>query len=82
MFDNDCYCKKYNNKCCSKIIIGILVALITFVAGVLIGALTGLFAALGLGAFIAILAILVILLIIQIILAICCKNDKKYDDCC
>jgi len=80
MFENDCCCRK-NNKCCSKIIIGIIVALITFVAGILIGALTGLFAALGLGAFIAILAILVILLIIKIIQSICCKKEK-YDDCC
>lgn len=80
MFENDCGYRK-NNRCCSKIVIGIIVALITFVAGILIGALTGLFAALGLGAFVAILAILVILLIIKIIQEICCKKDK-YDNCC
>ncbi len=80
MFENDCGCKK-NHKCCSDIVICILVALITFVAGIVIGALTGLFAALGLGAFIAILAILIIILIIQIILAVCCKK-QKYDNYC
>lgn len=80
MFENDCYCKK-NNKCCTGVIICLLIALITFVAGILIGALTGLLAALGLGAFIAILAILIILLIISIIREICCKRER-HDNCC
>lgn len=74
---NEC-CKKA--KCCVDIIICLLTSLITFVAGLLIGALTGLVAALGLGAIIAILSILLILLIIRIITLVCCK-DKK-DDCC
>ncbi len=81
MFENDCCYKKENNKCCSNIVIGILVALITFVVGILIGALTGLFALLGLGAFVAILAILVILLIIRIILEVC-RKEEKYNSCC
>lgn len=81
MFENDCKGKK-SGKNCSNIVIFILIALITFVAGVLIGALTGLYAALGLGAFVTISAILIILLTIQIILAICCKKDRKYDCCC
>lgn len=80
MIENGCGYKK-KEKNCAYIIIGILVALITFVAGILIGTLTGLFAALGLGAFIAILAILIILLIIQIIMKFCCKKEE-YDDCC
>ena len=75
MFDNDCYCKP--NKNCSKPVIALIIALITFVAGVLVGALTGIFSALGLGAFVAILAIL----IIQTILAICCIKPK-HDKCC
>ena len=79
MFDNDCYCKP--NKNCSKPVIALIIALITFVAGVLVGALTGIFSALGLGAFVEILAILIILLIIQTILAICCINPKN-DKCC
>ena len=72
-------CKKARE--CSLIVITIIVALITFVAGILIGALTGLFDALGLGAFIAILAILIILLIIRIILLVCNEPDRK-KDCC
>ena len=50
-------------------------------SAILIGALTGLFDALGLGAFIAILAILIILLIIRIILLVCNEPDRK-KDCC
>ena len=76
MFDNDCYCKP--NRACSKPVIALIIALITFVVGI---ALTGIFSALGLGAFVAILAILIILLIIQIILAICCIKPK-HDKCC
>ena len=67
-------------KCCVDIVICILTSLITFVAGLLIGALTALVTALGLGAIIAILAILVILLIIRILTLICCKEKK--DNCC
>ncbi len=77
MLQNDCGKK---NRCCVDIIICILSSLITFVAGLLIGALTGLVTALGLGAVIAILSILAILLIIRIINLVCSK-DKK-DDCC
>ncbi len=80
MFENECGYKK-NHKCCSSIVICILIALITFVAGILIGALTGILALLGLGAFVAILAILVILLIISIIREICCKKERN-DNCC
>ena len=77
MLQNDCGKK---NRCCVDIIICILSSLITFIAGLLIGALTGLVTALGLEAIIAILSILVILTIIRIINLVCCK-DKK-DDCC
>ena len=45
-----------------------------FVLGVVIGAVTGLFAALGLGAFIAILVILAILIITRIIMLVCCNR--------
>ena len=75
MYNNDCYCK--GRGVCSKPVI----ALITFVAGIFVGALTDIFTILGLGAFIAILVILVLLLIIQIILTICCliaRKDKCY----
>lgn len=79
MFDNDCYCRP--NRACSKPVIALIIALITFVVGILVGALTRIFSVLGLGAFVAILAILIILLIIQIILAICCIKPK-HDKCC
>ena len=78
MMQNNC-CKR--EKCCIDLIICILSSLITFVAGLLIGALTGLVAALGLGAIIAILSFLVILLIIRIITIVCWK-DKKEDCYC
>ena len=77
MTQNKC-CKK--EKCCVDLIVCILTSLLTFVIGVLVGGLTGLVSALGLGAIIAILAILVILLIIRIITLICCKVPK--DTCC
>ena len=79
MYNNDCYCK--GRGICSKPVMALIVALITFVAGIFVGALTDIFTVLGLGACIAILAILIILLIIQIILTICClitKHDKCY----
>lgn len=80
MFENCCTCTK-NNKHCLGIVIWILVTLIAFVSGIIIGAFTGLLVLLGLGALIAILVILVILLIISIILEICCKKEK-HDNCC
>ena len=79
MYNNDCYCK--GRSICSKPVVALIIALITFVAGIFVGALTDIFTVLGLGAFIAILAILILLLIIQIILTICClitKHDKCY----
>lgn len=68
-------------KCCADIIIFILTSLLLFIAGVIVGAYTGLAALLGLGAIIAITAILIILLIIRIITLICCK-DRKQEYCC
>lgn len=79
MYNNDCNCK--GKDVCSKPVVALIIALITFVAGIFVGALTNIFSILGLGAFIAILVILVLLLIIQIILTICClitKHDKCY----
>lgn len=79
MYNNDCYCK--GRGVCSKPVVALIIALITFVAGIFVGALTDIFTILGLGAFIAILVILVLLLIIQIILTICClitRKDKCY----
>lgn len=66
--------KGRNRKCCVDVIIFILSVIFTFLLGVVIGAVTGLFAALGLGAFIALLVILAILIIIRIIAIKCCKK--------
>lgn len=79
MSQNKC-CKK--EKCCVDLIICILSSLLTFVVGLLIGALTGLVAVLGIGAIIAIIAILVILLILRIINLLCCKDKEKNECCC
>ena len=67
-------------KSCVDIIICVLTSLLTLVAGILIGGLTGLISALGLGAIIAILVLLAILLIIRIITLICCERKEK--QCC
>ena len=64
MYDNDCCYKK--NRCCIDLVLTIIFVLLAFIIGVLIGAVTGLFAALGLGAVIAIIAILVILALVMI----------------
>lgn len=64
-------------KCCVDIIICILTSLILFLAGLIVGAFTGLASILGIGAIIAIIAILAILLIIRIINLICCKENNK-----
>lgn len=71
-----CYCPK--KRCCVDLILTILLVAFAFVLGVIIGALTGLFALLGLGAFIAIAVILVLLVVLRIVQLACSKNKK----CC
>lgn len=66
--------KNKSKKCCVDIVIYILSVIFTFLLGVVIGAVTGIFATLGLGAFIALLVILAILIVIRIITLICCKK--------
>ena len=72
-----CYCK--TKRCCVDLTLTILIVAFAFILGVLIGALTGLFALLGLGAFIAIAIILVLLIVLRAVMLICTKKDKK---CC
>ena len=73
------------NKCCEiakscvDVIVCILLSLLLFIAGLIVGAYTSLATILGLGAIIAITAILLILLIIRIITLICCKEKQN---CC
>ena len=83
--ERDNCCPKYK-KCCVDVVIFILSILFAFVIGVIIGAVTGLFAALGLGAFVTLAVILGVLIIIRIVMLACLgiKKDRKnkYDDCC
>lgn len=77
MFENDCECYgKKPEKCCTdKIIIAVVLVLFAFVIGVIVGALTDLFATLGLAAFIIIAVALGIILLIRLaIFAICCSK--------
>ena len=83
--ERDNCCPKYK-KCCVDVVIFILSILFAFVIVVIIGAVTGLFAALGLGAFVTLAVILGVLIIIRILMLACLgiKKDRKnkYDDCC
>ena len=79
MSQNKC-CNK--EKCCVDLVICILSSLLKFVAGLLIGALTGLVTALGIGAIIAITTLLLILLVLRIINILCCRAKEKKDCCC
>lgn len=72
MFENDCSCNK--KRCCVDLILCILFSLLTFTIGIIIGALTGIFALLGLGAFITLTVIILLLIIIRLIMLICCKR--------
>lgn len=77
MFENDCECygKKPGKCCADKIIIAVVLVLFAFVIGVIVGALTDLFATLGLAAFIIIAVALGIILLIRLaIFAICCSK--------
>ena len=82
MFGDDCGYKRNKKRCCECIVISVIIASIAFVSGILIGALTGIYASLGIGAFVAILASLGVLLIIRVILDICFRKDKKNENCC
>lgn len=82
-----CKCKKEKRekKCCVDLILTILISILTFTIGLIIGALTSIIVILQLGAIIAFAIIIALLIIIRIILLICkktcgCKND--YDNNC
>lgn len=70
----DCCNKSKNKRCCVDVVIFILTIAFAFILGVVIGAVTGLFDALGIGALIAILIILFLLIAIRIVLLACSKN--------
>jgi len=70
--------KKETTRCCIDLILGVLILLLSFTVGLIIGALTGLLAFLGIGAVVVLLVLLVILIIIRIIM-LACKENRK---CC
>lgn len=80
------YCKKENKRkdcSCLWLILAVIVIAITFFAGALVAALTGLIDTLGIGAIITLLIALGVLAIVAIIALICCrKTDKKKICCC
>ena len=80
------YCKKEDKRkdcSCLWLILAVIVIAITFFAGALVAALTGLIETLGIGAIIALLIALGVLAIVAIIALICCrKTDKKKKCCC
>ncbi len=61
-------------RCCIDTILFILSLLLAFTIGLLIGAVTGLFEVLGLGAVIVLITLLVLAIIIRIIMLLCCKR--------
>lgn len=80
------YCKKEDKRkdcSCLWLILAVIVIAITFFAGALVAALTGLIETLGIGAIITLLIALGVLAIVAIIALICCrKTDKKKKCCC
>ena len=76
-FDICCTKKGKKCRCCIDLIVFVAAILLTFILGVLIGAVTGLYATLGLGAVIAIIVTLVLLLLVRIIMIICDKDGRK-----
>ena len=80
------YCKKERKKDCSCLwlILAIVAIALAFFVGVLVAALTGIVATLGIGAIIALIVVLAVLLVIALINVICClkKNDRRKDYCC
>lgn len=79
------YKKEKDNKknCfCLGLIVALVAIALAFFVGVLVAAVTGIIATLGLGAIIAIVVVLAVLLVIAIINALCCKKDDRKKKCC
>lgn len=77
-----CYKKDRKKDYCLYLILGIIAIVLSFFIGVLVAGLTGIFAALGLGAIVALIIALAVLLIVGVIAIICCKKDDKKKFCC
>lgn len=69
-------CSKRNQRCCClSRVLGILIALFLFVIGIIVGALTGIVAAIGIAYFAALATIFAVLAIITAIYMFCsCRN--------
>ena len=82
----DVYCKidkcKRKNCYCIWIITAIIAVVLAFFFGLLVGAVTGIIAALGTPVLIVFVTILAILLMISVIALICCKNGGTKNICC
>ena len=76
MFENDFECNDKKRKCCAdKVTLVIILLLFVFVIGVIVGALTGLFALIGTAGFVVIAVALAVIALIRIaILVFCCKR--------
>ena len=71
------------NCCCLWIVLGMVIAVLTFFIGLLVAATTGILTSLGTAAIIALVIILSVLLVIAIINVLCCKTmDQKKKYCC
>lgn len=77
---NCCMRRSNNSCCCLSIIITIFALLLVFALGVLIGGVTGLFALIGVGAFIVLLTLLAVTLIALIIYYLC-RNCRRRSFC-
>ena len=67
---------------CLWLIVALVAIALSFFVGVLVAALTGIIATLGIGAIIALVIILAVLLVIAIINALCCKKEDRKKKCC
>jgi len=72
-----CFKKDKRRKCCIDLVIFIISILVSFVAGLLIGSLTGFVEFLGTGAIVLFVTTLFLILLIRIIIMLC--ENKK---CC
>lgn len=61
-------------KCCIDVVIFVLSILFALVLGIIIGAVTDLFAILGLGAFVAVAVLLGVLILVRVVMLICCRR--------
>lgn len=69
--------RRERRRCCIDLILGILILALTFVIGLIVGALTAILVLLNFGALIVLAVILAILIIIRIIMLVCNDCDRR-----